>query len=172
MAPGRSETDSVKRSSVWPRSLTGTQCISPAAILYNFDNESHANIEHATGQQRDASERAVYQALSERHLSADVRALSSLQRNGDLERLPNRLLPARSRFDSQRTSTPLNDYVEGGGTLVFGCWSGYRDRNHWCYDAPGKRFTKTLWASGLRISRWLRRVRPPPFPSRLSDGHR
>ena len=48
--------------------LTGTRCVSPAAILYDFDNESHAKIECATGRQREASELAVYQALSERHI--------------------------------------------------------------------------------------------------------
>ena len=120
-------------------SLTGTQCISPAAILYDFDNESHANIEHATGRQRDESERAVYQALSERHLSADVRALSSLQRGGDLSAYRIVFFPHAHVLTAEDIA-PLIDYVEGGGTLVFGCWSGYRNRNHWCYDAPGKAF--------------------------------
>jgi glycosyl hydrolase family 42 (putative beta-galactosidase)/group II intron maturase len=45
----------------------------------------------------------------------------------------------------------LQAYVEGGGTLVFGCWSGYRDRNHWCYDAAGKAFYENL--VGARVGR-------------------
>jgi len=119
--------------------LTGTRCASPAAILYDFDNTSHAKIERATGQQREASERAVYQALSERHLSADVCALSSLQGHGDLSAYQIVFFPHAHLLTAADTKS-LQDYVEGGGTLVFGCWSGYRDRNHWCYDAPGKAF--------------------------------
>ena len=40
--------------------------------------------------------------------------------------------------------------MEGGGTLVFGCWSGYRDRNHWCYDASGKAFYENF--VGVRVA--------------------
>ena len=43
----------------------------------------------------------------------------------------------------------MQDYVEGGGTLVFGCWSAYRDRRHWCYDAAGKEFYEKL--VGVRV---------------------
>jgi beta-galactosidase len=123
--------------------LTGTQCVSPAAILYDFDNESHAKIEHATGQQRDASERAIYQALAERHLSADVRALSSLQRGGDLSSYQIVFFPHAHVLTAEDIA-PLIEYVEGGGTLVLGCWSGYRNRNHWCYDAAGKAFLENF----------------------------
>jgi beta-galactosidase len=129
-------------------SLTGTRCVSPAAILYDFDNESHAKIEHAIGQQRDAGERAVYQALSERHLSADVRALSSLQRSGDLSAYKIVFFP-HAHVLTGEDIVPLIEYVEGGGTLVFGCWSGYRNRNHWCYDAAGKAFFENF--VGVRI---------------------
>ena len=128
--------------------LTGTKCVSPAAILYDFDNESHAKIEHATGQRREASERAVYQALSERHLSADVRALSSVQGNGDLSAYKIVFYP-HAHVLTAADLTPLKDYVESGGTLVFGSWSAYRDGNHWCYDAPGKAFYEDF--VGIRV---------------------
>jgi len=129
--------------------LTGTRCVSPAAILYNFDNESHAKIERATGQQREASERAVFQGLSERHLSPDLRALSSLQGNGDLSAYQIVFFP-HAHILTAADLKPLQDYVEAGGTLVFGCWSGYRDRNHWCYDASGKTFYEDF--VGVRVA--------------------
>ncbi|MGA7213918.1 MAG: beta-galactosidase trimerization domain-containing protein, partial [Terrimicrobiaceae bacterium] len=31
-----------------------------------------------------------------------------------------------------------------------GCWSGYRDRNHWCYDASGKAFYEDF--TGVRVA--------------------
>ena len=39
--------------------------------------------------------------------------------------------------------------MEGGGTLVFGCWSAYRNGSHWCYDASGKEFYENL--VGVRV---------------------
>ncbi len=119
--------------------LTGTRCVSHAAILYDFDNESHARIEHATGQQRDASQRAVYQALSERHLAADLRALSGLELDDDLCAYEIIFFP-HAHILTANELAPLKQYVERGGTLVFGCWSAYRNRNHWCYDAQGRAF--------------------------------
>jgi beta-galactosidase len=128
--------------------LRGTHCVSPAAILYDFDSESHARIEHATGQHREAEERAVYQALSERHLSADVCALSSFRGNGKLSAYQIVFFP-HAHVLTPADVTVLTEYVEGGGALVFGCWSGYRDRNHWCYDAAGKAFYEEL--VGVRV---------------------
>ncbi|MFZ0711000.1 MAG: beta-galactosidase [Terrimicrobiaceae bacterium] len=129
--------------------LTGTHCASPAAILYDFDNESHAKIERFTGQQRESSERAVYQALAERHTSADVRALSSLREEGDLAAYQIVFFPHAHVLKAADVKL-LVRYVEEGGTLVFGCWSGYRDRNHWCYDASGKAFYEDF--TGVRVA--------------------
>ncbi len=129
--------------------LTGTRCVSSAAIVYDFDNSSHAKIERATGQRREASERAVYQALSERHISPDLRGLSSLGGNADLSGYQIVFFP-HAHLLAASDVKPLQDYVQGGGTLIFGCWSGYRDRNHWCYDAPGKAFYENF--VGARVA--------------------
>ncbi len=137
--------DEIKRLSA---TLVGTRCVSQAAILYDFDNESHARIERATGKHRDANELAVYQALSERHLSVDVRALSSVHEGADLAHYAIVFFPHAHILGAVDVRA-LQDYVEEGGTLVFGCWSGYRDRNHWCYDAAGKAFYEALVGAGV-----------------------
>jgi beta-galactosidase len=129
--------------------LTGTRCVSPAAILYDFDNESHARIERFTGRHREASELAVYQALAERHLSVDVRPLSGVQEAADLAGYQIVFFPLAHVLTAADVPA-LQAYVEGGGTLVFGCWSGYRDRKHWCYDAAGKAFYEGL--VGARVA--------------------
>ena len=132
--------EEIKRVSA---TLTGTLCVSAAAILYDFDNESHARIERVTGKHREANELSVYQALSERHLSVDVRPLSGVQEVGSLAGYQIVFFPHAHVLTAADLPT-LQAYVEGGGTLVFGCWSGYRDRNHWCYDAAGKAFYETF----------------------------
>jgi beta-galactosidase len=87
--------------------------------------------------------------LSERHLSVDVRPLSSVQEAGDLAGYQIVFFP-HAHVLTAADVPALQAYVEGGGTLVFGCWSGYRDRNHWCYDAAGKAFYETL--VGARVA--------------------
>jgi beta-galactosidase len=129
--------------------LTSTRCVSQAAILYDFDNESHARIERMTGKYRESNELAVYQALSERHLSVDVRALSTVQTGADLAGYQIVFFP-HAHILTVADVKPLREYVEAGGTLVFGCWSGYRSRFHWCYNAEDKAFYESL--AGVRVA--------------------
>ena len=103
--------------------LISTRCASPAAILYDFDNESHARIERATGEHRESNELSVYQALSERHLSVDVRSMSSVQEASDLAGYQIVFFP-HAHVLTVGDVPALEAYVKGGGTLVFGCWSG------------------------------------------------
>jgi beta-galactosidase len=155
--------EEIKRMSAM---LTGTRCISTAAILYDFDNESHARIERVTGKHREASELSVYQALSERHLSVDVRPLSGVHEGGDLAGYQIVFFP-HAHVLTAADVPALQAYVEGGGTLVFGCWGGYRDRNHWCYDAAGKAFYENL--VGARVADFT--VVPPGETSSMRFGH-
>ena len=129
--------------------LTGTRCVSQAAILYDYDNESHARIERATGKYRDSNELAVYQALSERHLSVDIRGVSTIQTGADLAAYKVVFFP-HAHILTAADLKPLLEYAEAGGTLVFGCWSAYRDRKHWCYSADDKAFFEGL--VGVRVA--------------------
>jgi len=129
--------------------LTSTRCVSQAAILYDFDNESHARIERMTGKHRDANESAVFQTLAERHLGVDVRAVSTIQAAQDLAGYEIVFFPHAHILTAAEVDL-LYNYAEAGGTVVFGCWSGYRDRNHWCYDAAGKAFYERL--VGVRVA--------------------
>jgi beta-galactosidase len=129
--------------------LISTRCVSQAAILYDFDNESHARIERMTGKYRESNELAVYRALSERHLSVDVRGLSTVETGADLAGYKIVFFPHAHILTSTDVK-PLREYVENGGTLVFGCWSGYRNRLHWCYGGDDKAFYESL--AGVRVA--------------------
>ena len=146
--------------------LTSTRCVSQAAILYDFDNESHARIERMTGKYRESNELAVYQALSERHLSVDVLALSTIQTGADLAGYKIVFFP-HAHVLTATDVKPLREYVEAGGTLVFGCWSGYRNRLHWCYSADDKAFYESL--TGVRVADFT--VVPPGETSTLRFEH-
>jgi beta-galactosidase len=128
--------------------LLGTNCVSQAAIIYNFENESHSRIEQFTGQNRDTSELGVYQALADRHLLPDFRALSSVSDVQALALYKVVFFP-HAHILTVSDIKVLEEYVEQGGTLIFGCWSGYRDKNHWCYDAAGRAFYEAF--VGVRV---------------------
>src|SRR3984893_4295136 len=145
--------------------LLGTNCVSQAAILYDFDNESHAKIETFTGRHRDASELGVYQALSEKHLLTDMRSLSSISDTRDLAQYKIVFFPHAHILAASEVET-LSGYVEAGGTLIFGCWSGYRDKNHWCYDATGRAFYEAL--VGVRVVDFT--IVPPGETSEIRFG--
>jgi beta-galactosidase len=145
--------------------LLGTDCVSQAAILYDFDNESHAKIETFTGRHRDASELGVYQALSEKHLLTDIRSLSSVSDVRDLAQYKIVFFPHAHILAASEMET-LSGYVEAGGTLIFGCWSGYRDKNHWCYDATGRAFYEAL--VGVRVVDFT--IVPPGETSEIRFG--
>jgi len=146
--------------------VISTRCISQTAILYDFDNESHTLIERATGQHRQASELGVFQALAERHLSADLVPSSKVRTPGDLSSYEIVFFPHAHILTAEDVST-LQGYLEQGGTVVFGSWSGYRDRRHWCYDAAGKAFYEEL--IGARVADFT--VVTPGEKSNLRFAH-
>jgi len=145
--------------------LLGTNCVSQAAILYDFDNESHAKIESFTGRHRENSELSVYQAVSEKHLLSDLRASSSIRDFRDLAQYAIVFFP-HAHILALSDTNALQDYVKEGGTLIFGCWSGYRDRNHWCYDATGRAFYEAL--VGVRVVDFT--IVPPGETSEMRFG--
>jgi len=94
--------------------LLGTRCVSAAAILYDFDNESHARIERTTGKHREANELSVYQSLSERHLSVDMVPLSKSDHLADYQIVFFPHAHVLTAPDLQN----LQAYVEGGATKL------------------------------------------------------
>jgi beta-galactosidase len=78
-----------------------------------------------------------------------VRSLSSAQEAGDLAGYQIIFFPHAHVLTAADVPV-LQGYVEGGGTLVLGCWGGYRDRSHWCYDAAEKAFYEAL--TGVRVA--------------------
>src|ERR1700732_3517938 len=86
---------------------------------------------------------------SHTHLAVALLPLSGLHAGGELSDYQIVFFP-HAHVLTAADIPPLQAYVEGGGTLVFGCWSGYRDRNHWCYDAAGKAFYEDL--VGARVA--------------------
>ena len=91
--------EEIKRVSA---TLTGTRLRFEAAILYDFDNESHARIERVTGKHREANELERVPSLV--RATFVRRRAAPVERSGGrrLGRLPNRLFSARARVDGRR----------------------------------------------------------------------
>ncbi|MBV8814550.1 MAG: beta-galactosidase [Verrucomicrobia bacterium] len=147
--------------------LLSSRCVSQAAILYDFDNDSHALIERATGRHRESSELGVFQSLAEKHICADLVPFSSI-RNGDKLGNYEIVFFPHAHILTVEDVRALQAYVEQGGTIVFGSWSGYRDRKHWCYDAPGKAFYEEF--IGARVNDFTVVVPGEKSGMRFADG--
>jgi beta-galactosidase len=107
--------------------LLGSEVRAKAAVLYDYDNLSNTQIDSVLGLAQRTQERALYRALSERHLTPDFLMPGCWGEPGVLEAYPVVFYPNAQLLDSADAQR-LTRYVEGGGTLILGVRSGYRDR--------------------------------------------
>jgi beta-galactosidase len=117
--------------------------------LYNYDNASHAKIETHTGQYRPGNSQAIYRALNERHVTTDLISFDSELTIEALSAYQIVFFPHAHVLEEPEVAV-LQDYVRRGGTLIFGPWSAYRDKRHWCYSPLGPSFYETF--VGARVS--------------------
>jgi beta-galactosidase len=129
--------------------LLQSRCAATAAILYNYDNASHTKIEAHTGQHRRASTQAVYRALNQRHVTTDVVCCNGELTSEALSSYKIVFFPHAHILDETELAV-LEDYVRAGGTLIFGAWSAYRNKQHWCYWPFGATFYEAL--VGVRVA--------------------
>jgi beta-galactosidase len=129
--------------------LLQSRCVATAAILYNYDNTSHAKIETHTGQRRCSSSQAVYRALNQRHVTTDAICFDSELTSKELSEYRFVFFPHAHILEETELAV-LGDYVRAGGTLVFGSWSAYRDKQHLCYSPSGATFYEAF--VGVRVA--------------------
>nr|WP_269846571.1 beta-galactosidase [Paenibacillus roseus] len=100
-----------------------------AAILYDYDNDSNNKIDGYIGQQMWRSEELVYQALNERHIMTDVIPNTASMTIEDLSQY-KLVICVNAQLLDEEDAAKLHAYAQGGGTVVFGPRSGYKNRNN------------------------------------------
>lgn len=118
--------------------IAGSRYMAEAGILRDCDNDWDAELDIWHKAVSEASEKALFQAFEHTHTPFDYV-------NIDDDTKVETLLPYKVLFYphaaimSKARAEVLKSYAEAGGTLVFGCRSGYKDMRGHCImeNLPG-----------------------------------
>lgn len=115
--------------------LLGTTYHAEVAILKDYDNEWDGELDVWHGPLTGKSVLGWYKALQRRHIPADTKYIRSSTTVEDLSKYRVLIYPHPAIL-RKSTAALLTEYVERGGTIVFGCRSGYKDATGQCYMLP------------------------------------
>jgi beta-galactosidase len=115
--------------------IEGSRYVADVAILTDYDNEWDGEFDASHGPLQRQSEQAWFATLQHRHVPVDVVYLRDGMTPQELARYRCLIYPHASILPDS-TARLLDAYTEAGGTLVFGCRTGYKDRNGHCPMRP------------------------------------
>ncbi|OMG50805.1 beta-galactosidase [Paenibacillus macerans] len=115
--------------------LLGSTYQAEVGILKDYDNEWDGELDVWYGPLAGKSVLEWYKALQRRHIPADTKYIRSSTTVEDLTKYRVLVYP-HPAIMPESTAALLKQYVEGGGTLVLGCRSGYKDMTGQCYMLP------------------------------------
>lgn len=117
-----------------PRIAT-TQVSSQVAIVADYDNEWDGELDVWHGPYTRQSIQAWFKALQYQHIPVDAVYLRPTTKLDDLAKYRVLIYP-HPAIITDATAELLRAYMEAGGTLIFGCRTGYKDANGHCYMRP------------------------------------
>lgn len=108
--------------------LAGSRAFAEVAILSDYDNEWDGAFDIWHGPFTDKSAMAWFKALQHKHIPADI---LHLKRDTDLT--PYRaLIYPHPAILTEDAADQLKQFVADGGTVIFGCRTGYKDIDGHC----------------------------------------
>lgn len=111
--------------------IVGTRYQADIAIIRDYDNEWDGELDKWHGQMQGKSVSAWFKALQYHHIPADVIYLRDQADCSHLNKYKVLVYPHPAiLFDA--TAQVLKDYVRRGGTVIFGCRSGYKNKDGHC----------------------------------------
>ncbi|GGJ02081.1 beta-galactosidase [Alicyclobacillus cellulosilyticus] len=115
--------------------IVGSRYVADVGILCDYDNEWDGEFDVWYGPLMRKSVLAWCKALQRNHIPADAVFIRPETTVGDLARYKVLIYPHPAIL-TERVAQVLSDYVQAGGTLVFGCRTGYKDERGHCRMAP------------------------------------
>jgi beta-galactosidase len=116
-------------------SIVGSTYQASVAIIKDYDNDWDGELDNWHGPFERQSTQAWFTALQHSHIPVDVVYLQSGTTLADLSRY-HYLIYAHPTIMTDTTADLLRAYVQQGGTLVFGCRTGYKDAAGHCPMRP------------------------------------
>lgn len=111
--------------------VAGTSYRADVAILQNYDNDWDGELDIWHGPLTRRSAHEWHKALQYQHIPADIVLLAEETDLTQLQKYRLLVYPHPAVL-SQAHATLLEQYVAAGGTVVFGCRSGYKDERGHC----------------------------------------
>lgn len=115
--------------------LLGSSYQAEVALVKDYDNEWDGELDRWHGPLTGRSIPEWYKALQRRHIPVDTKYIRAATTVEELAQYRVLVYP-HPAIMPEPTAALLKQYVEGGGTLVLGCRSGYKDMTGQCYMLP------------------------------------
>jgi beta-galactosidase len=116
-------------------SIVGSTYRADVALVKDYDNDWDGEFDRWYGPYEQQSTQAWFKALQHNHIPVDLLYLQPETSLSDLSRY-RCLIYAHPAIMSDATAQLLQSYVRQGGTLIFGCRTGYKDTSGHCYMHP------------------------------------
>jgi beta-galactosidase len=115
--------------------VAGTRTLAQVALVRDYDNEWDGELDVWHGPYTAQSIQAWFKALQHHHIPVDALFLQPTTSLEDLSAYRVLIYP-HPAIMTDATAALLTEYVRGGGTLVFGCRTGYKDATGQCPMRP------------------------------------
>lgn len=117
------------------QALIGTRNQANVAIVRDYANEWDGEYDVWHGPFMWKSNKEWYKALQRKHIPNDVLYLRKKTTLEELTRYDVLIYP-HPAIMTDETASLLDEYVQQGGKLIFGCRTGYKDERGQCYMRP------------------------------------
>lgn len=115
--------------------IKGSVYQADVAILRDYDNDWDGEMDLWHGPLSSKSNISWFKALQYNHIPADVFYVHDDTTSKELERFKTLIYP-HPTIMTERTAELLTQFTENGGTVIFGCRAGYKDKTGQCYMKP------------------------------------
>jgi beta-galactosidase len=115
--------------------IVGTRYQADVAIVRDYDNEWDGELDQWHGPLQGKSTSAWFKALQYNHVPCDLVYLRESSRAQELAKYKVLVYPHPAIL-TESAANVLKAYVENGGTLIFGCRTGYKDKEGHCPMKP------------------------------------
>ncbi len=116
-------------------SLCGKEYLAEAAILKDYDNIWDGEEDNWHSEVDRISNDGWFRAFQKKHIPFDFKYITDDTAPEELKKYKLLVYPHPTIFTEKR-ATLLKAYVEQGGTLIFGCRTGYKKLNGSCHMTP------------------------------------
>ncbi|WP_145047650.1 beta-galactosidase [Paenibacillus xylanexedens] len=118
--------------------IVGKRYVAQVAMLRDYDNEWDGELDQWHGSLTRPSELSWFKALQYAHIPTDVvtvRPGAEMEQLQDLTKYQVLIYPHPAIL-REDTAAMLQKYVENGGSVVFGCRTGYKNESGHCRMQP------------------------------------